>query len=91
MTTPDQEVRARMEDRLQTILIGVDSLTGEEDEDLGYHQLFQALRRLAGRLVRGIASETEHAQLERFMAASDVLIRQTLVDFAVDVERHRRT
>jgi len=91
MTAPDQELRARMEDRLQTILVGLDPLTGEKDEDLGYHQLLQALRRLAGRLVQGIASEVERARLERFMAASDDRLRQTLVDFAVDIEGARRS
>jgi hypothetical protein len=50
-----------VEDRLQTIPVDLDPLTGEEDEDLGYHQLSQALRRLAGRLVHGIASEVEQA------------------------------
>jgi hypothetical protein len=51
MTTPDQDLRARIEDHLQTILVDVNPLTGEEDEDLGYQQLLQALPRLAGRLV----------------------------------------
>ncbi len=91
MTVPDQELRARMEDRLQTVLVGLDPLTGQEGRDPGYHQLSQALRRLAGRLVHGIASEAEQARLERFVAESDVLIRQALVDFAVDIERFRQT
>ncbi|MGO9178482.1 MAG: hypothetical protein ACLQBX_17895 [Candidatus Limnocylindrales bacterium] len=91
MTAPDEELRACIEDRLQTILSDVNPLTGEEYGDLGYRQLLQALRRLAGRLVHGVASEVEQARLERFIAESDVLIRQTLVDFAVDIERHRQT
>jgi hypothetical protein len=91
MAAPDQELRARIEDRLQTILVDVNSLTGQENEDLGYRHLLQALRRLAGRLVHGIASEVEQARLERFVAESDVLIRQALVDFAVDIERDRQT
>ena len=91
MAAPDQELRARMEDRLQTILVDLDSLTGEEGHDPGYHQLLQALRRLAGRLVHGIASEAEQARLEVFVAQSDVLNREALVAFAVDIERHRRS
>jgi hypothetical protein len=91
VNAPDQELRAQLEDRLQTILSDVNPLTGEEDEDLGYRQLLQALRRLAGRLVHGIGSEVEYARLEAFVAESDVLIRQTLVGFAVDIERRRQT
>ncbi|MGO9180296.1 MAG: hypothetical protein ACLQBX_18845 [Candidatus Limnocylindrales bacterium] len=91
MTVPDQELRARMEDRRQTVLVGLDPLTGQEGRDPGYHQLAQALRRLAGRLVHGISSEAEQARLERFLAESDVLSRQALVDFAVDIERFRQT
>jgi CHASE1-domain containing sensor protein len=91
MAAPDQALRARIEDRLRTILSDVNPLTGEEDEDLGYDQLSQALRRLAGRLVHGIASEIEQARLEQFVAESDVLIRETLVDFAVDIEGLRRS
>ena len=91
MPAPDEELRRRIEDRLLTILVHVNPLTGEEEEDLGYHQLLQALRRLAGRLVHGIASEAEQAQLERFMSESDVLICQRLVDFAVDIEGSRQT
>ncbi|MGO9207240.1 MAG: hypothetical protein ACLQBX_13860 [Candidatus Limnocylindrales bacterium] len=90
MNAPDQELRVRMEDRLQAILVDVNPLTGEEDEDLGFRHLLQALRRLAGRLVHGVASEVEQARLEAFVAQSDVLIRQALVDFAVDIERDRQ-
>jgi len=91
MTVPDQELRARMEDRLPTVLVGLDRLRGQEGRDPGYHQLAQGLRRLAGRLVHGIVSEAERARRERFVVELDVLIRQALVDLEVDIGRCRQT
>ena len=91
MTVPGQELRARMENRLPTVFVGLDRLRGQEGGDPGYHELAQALRRLAGRLVHGIASEAERARRERFVVELDVLIGQTLVDLAVDIGRCLQT
>ena len=80
-----------MENRLPTVFVGLDRLRGQEGGDPGYHELAQALRRLAGRLVHGIASEAERARRERFVVELDVLIGQTLVDLAVDIGRCLQT
>ena len=83
------EREAMIEERLMTILVDADPVTGEECQSETSKQLAQAMRQLAGRMVHGVVGDAEHARLEDFLFASEQAVEQQMRRFALDVEEMR--
>lgn len=81
--------RELIEDRWRTLTIGVDLHDGSEANSALWQRLDGSIRKLAGRMLHGVATDDEYSQLCQLEARVHAFIEDEVLAFALSIETTR--